>query len=282
MVIQKVINNNVISAYDENQQEVVIMGKGDWIQGHIRGDAIDESRVEKVFRIENEKLSRQFQEILENIPLEHMQLTSDIITYAKKNLNVQLNQSIYITLTDHINFAIQRQVQGIQLKNALLWEIKKFYHQEYLMGKYAINLLNEKLGTKFSEDEAGFIALHFLNAEYGTDIRDAVRFPNQMKEILGIVADELGIEMDEGSLHYERFLTHVKFLLQRIYRKELLEEEENEITEMMQRKYPKEYSCSRKVADYIEQTADCKLSGEEVLYLTLHIRRVAMADSEDE
>ena len=138
MVIQKVINNNVISAYDENQQEVVIMGKGIGFKAHT-GDAIDESRVEKVFRIENEKLSRQFQEILENIPLEHMQLTSDIITYAKKNLNVQLNQSIYITLTDHINFAIQRQVQGIQLKNALLWEIKKFYHQEYLMGKYAIN-----------------------------------------------------------------------------------------------------------------------------------------------
>ena len=138
MVIQKVINNNVISAYDENQQEVVIMGKGIGFKAHT-GDAIDESRVEKVFRIENEKLSRQFQEILENIPLEHMQLTSDVITYAKKNLNVQLNQSIYITLTDHINFAIQRQVQGIQLKNALLWEIKKFYHQEYLMGKYAIN-----------------------------------------------------------------------------------------------------------------------------------------------
>ena len=138
MVIQKVINNNVISAYDENQQEVVIMGKGIGFKAHT-GDAIDESRVEKVFRIENEKLSRQFQEILENIPLEHMQLTSDIITYAKKNLNVQLNQSIYITLTDHINFAIQRQVQGIQLKNALLWEIKKCYHQEYLMGKYAIN-----------------------------------------------------------------------------------------------------------------------------------------------
>ena len=91
MVIQKVINNNVISAYDENQQEVVIMGKGIGFKAHT-GDAIDESRVEKVFRIENEKLSRQFQEILENIPLEHMQLTSDIITYAKKNLNVQLEQ----------------------------------------------------------------------------------------------------------------------------------------------------------------------------------------------
>lgn len=35
MVIQKVINNNVISAYDENQQEVVIMGKGIGFKAHM-------------------------------------------------------------------------------------------------------------------------------------------------------------------------------------------------------------------------------------------------------
>lgn len=98
MVIQKVINNNVISAYDENQQEVVIMGKGIGFKAHT-GDAIDESRVEKVFRIENEKLSRQFQEILENIPLEHMQLTSDIITYAKKESECTV-ESEYLYHTD--------------------------------------------------------------------------------------------------------------------------------------------------------------------------------------
>lgn len=96
MVIQKVINNNVISAYDVNQQEIVIMGKGIGFKAHT-GELIDESKIEKVFRIENENLSRQFQELLENIPLEHMQLTSDIISYAIKNLNVQLNQNIYIT-----------------------------------------------------------------------------------------------------------------------------------------------------------------------------------------
>ena len=168
------------------------------------------------------------------------------ISYAKKTMKLKLNQSIYVTLTDHISFAISRCKKGIHLENALLWEIKRFYPQEFELGRYAVELVKKRLDVEMPEDEAGFIALHFVNAEYGTDIRDAVRFPNQMKEILGIVADELGIEMDEGSLHYERFLTHVKFLLQRIYRKELLEEEENEITEMMQRKYPKEYSCSRK------------------------------------
>ena len=54
MVIQKVINNNVISAYDVNQQEIVIMGKGIGFKAHT-GELIDESKIEKVFRIENEE-----------------------------------------------------------------------------------------------------------------------------------------------------------------------------------------------------------------------------------
>ena len=276
MVIQKVINNNVISAYDVNQQEIVIMGKGIGFKAHT-GELIDESKIEKVFRIENEKLSRQFQELLENIPLEHMQLTSDIISYAIKNLDVQLNQNIYITLTDHINFAIQRQSQGIQLKNALLWETKKFYHQEYLMGKYAVDLLNEKLGTEFTEDEAGFIALHFVNAEYNTTINDTFEMTNMIQKILELVRLEMGIEFDEESLHYERFITHLKFLVQRLYRHELLKDEEIEFARMMENKYPKEYECSNHIAEYIEKEYGSKIASEEIMFLAIHIKRVCMA-----
>ena len=276
MVIQKVINNNVISAYDVNQQEIVIMGKGIGFKAHT-GELIDESKIEKVFRIENENLSRQFQELLENIPLEHMQLTSDIISYAIKNLNVQLNQNIYITLTDHINFAIQRQSQGIQLKNALLWETKRFYHQEYLMGKYAVDLLNEKLGTEFTEDEAGFIALHFVNAEYNTTINDTFEMTNMIQKILELVRLEMGIEFDEESLHYERFITHLKFLVQRLYRHELLKDEEIEFARMMENKYPKEYECSKHIAEYIEKEYGSEIASEEIMFLAIHIKRVCMA-----
>ena len=276
MVIQKVINDNVISAYDVNQQEIVIMGKGIGFKAHT-GELIDESKIEKVFRIENEKLSRQFQELLENIPLEHMQLTSDIISYAIKNLNVQLNQNIYITLTDHINFAIQRQSQGIQLKNALLWETKRFYHQEYLMGKYAVDLLNEKLGTEFTEDEAGFIALHFVNAEYNTTINDTFEMTNMIQKILELVRLEMGIEFDEESLHYERFITHLKFLVQRLYRHELLKDEEIEFARMMENKYPKEYECSKHIAEYIEKEYGSEIASEEIMFLAIHIKRVCMA-----
>lgn len=277
MTVEKVINNNIVSAYDETGREVVVMGRGIGF-GVRAGAVIDNSKIEKVFRIESQGVAEQFKELLANMPLEHAQISNDIISYAKSTLKLKLNQSIYVTLTDHINFAIERYQKGINLENALLWGIKRFYPQEYGLGRYAIDLIRERLHVSLPEDEAGFIALHFVNAEYGTDIRDALHFPNQMKDILDIVTRELGIRLDEGSLHYERFITHVKFLLQRVYRKELLPDEESELAEMMKKKYPKEYACSEKIADYIEEAAGCRLSAEEIMYLSIHIRRIAMAE----
>ena len=215
MTVEKVINNNIVSSYDETGREVVVMGRGIGF-GVRAGAVINKSKIEKVFRIKSQSVAEQFKELLANMPLEHAQISNDIISYAKSTLKLKLNQSIYVTLTDHINFAIERYQKGINLENALLWEIKRFYTQEYELGKYAVDLLRERLHVSLPEDEAGFIALHFVNAEYGTDIRDALHFPNQMKDILDIVTRELGIRLDEGSLHYERFITHVKFLLQRV------------------------------------------------------------------
>lgn len=234
--------------------------------------------MEKIFRMKSKTLAEQLKELLADMPLERVEISAEIIAYAKDQLKLKLNQSIYVTLTDHINFAIERVSQGIEPENALLWEIKRFYSHEFQLGTYALQLIHERLGIKLPEDEAGFIALHFVNAEYGTDIHDALKFPNQMNDIVRIVEQELGLELDEGSLHYERFVTHVKFLLQRIYRKELLSSEDKELAQMMQRKYPKEYNCSEKVAAYIKEATGCTLSDEEVMYLSVHIRRVTAVE----
>lgn len=91
-----------------------------------------------MFRIKSQTLAEQFKDLLADMPLEHVKVSSDIITYAKENLKLKLNQSIYVTLTDHINFAITRYQQGIKPQNALLWEIKRFYSREYELGMYAV------------------------------------------------------------------------------------------------------------------------------------------------
>ncbi|RGI63848.1 PRD domain-containing protein [Ruminococcus sp. TM10-9AT] len=277
MIIEKVINNNIISAYEKSGAEVIVMGRGIGFKKK-QGEVVPADQISKIFRIKSRTLTEQFKELLANMPLERVRISDEIISHAKDHLKLKLNQSIYVTLTDHINFAIERVSQGIEPQNALLWEIKRFYPQEFQLGIYALELIHDRLGILLPEDEAGFIALHFVNAEYGTDIRDAVKFPDQMQAIVDIVERELGILLDESSLHYERFMTHIKFLIQRIYRKELLSSEDRELSLMMQRKYPREYQCSVKVAEYIMQATGCRLSEEEIMYLSVHIRRVSTID----
>lgn len=277
IIIEKVINNNIISAYEKSGAEVIVMGRGIGFKKK-QGEVVPADQISKIFRIKSRTLTEQFKELLANMPLERVRISDEIISHAKDHLKLKLNQSIYVTLTDHINFAIERVSQGIEPQNALLWEIKRFYPQEFQLGIYALELIHDRLGILLPEDEAGFIALHFVNAEYGTDIRDAVKFPDQMQAIVDIVEHDLGILLDESSLHYERFMTHIKFLIQRIYRKELLSSEDRELSLMMQRKYPREYECSVKVAEYIMQATGSRLSEEEIMYLSVHIRRVSTID----
>ena len=277
IIIEKVINNNIISAYEKSGAEVIVMGRGIGFKKK-QGEVVPADQISKIFRIKSRTLTEQFKELLANMPLERVRISDEIISHAKDHLKLKLNQSIYVTLTDHINFAIERVSQGIEPQNALLWEIKRFYPQEFQLGIYALELIHDRLGIFLPEDEAGFIALHFVNAEYGTDIRDAVKFPDQMQAIVDIVERDLGILLDESSLHYERFMTHIKFLIQRIYRKELLFSEDRELSLLMQRKYPREYQCSVKVAEYIMQATGSRLSEEEIMYLSVHIRRVSTID----
>ena len=274
IIIEKVINNNIISAYEKSGAEVIVMGRGIGFKKK-QGEVVPADQISKIFRIKSRTLAEQFKELLANMPLERVRISDEIISHAKDHLKVKLNQSIYVTLTDHINFAIERVSQGIEPQNALLWEIKRFYPQEFQLGIYALELIQDRLDILLPEDEAGFIALHFVNAEYGTDIRDAVKFPDQMQAIVDIVERDLGILLDESSLHYERFMTHIKFLIQRIYRKELLSSEDRKLSLLMQRKYPREYQCSVKVAEYIMQATGSRLSEEEIMYLSVHIRRVS-------
>lgn len=277
IIIEKVINNNIISAYEKSGAEVIVMGRGIGFKKK-QGEVVPADQISKIFRIKSRTLTEQFKELLANMPLERVRISDEIISHAKDHLKLKLNQSIYVTLTDHINFAIERVSQGIEPQNALLWEIKRFYPQEFQLGIYALEMIHDRLGILLPEDEAGFIAPHFVNAEYGTDIRDAVKFPDQMQAIVDIVERDLGILLDESSLHYERFMTHIKFLIQRIYRKELLFSEDRELSLLMQRKYPREYQCSVKVAEYIMQATGSRLSEEEIMYLSVHIRRVSTID----
>ncbi|MDZ5038627.1 PRD domain-containing protein, partial [Clostridium perfringens] len=120
--------------------------------------------------------------------LEHIQVTNQIISFAKTSLGKKLNKNIYITLADHINFALERQKEGVSIKNALLWEIKRLYNHEFLVGKEALSIIQNKLGVTLPEDEAGFIALHFVNALMDDiSMENTTRMTKMIEKILSII-----------------------------------------------------------------------------------------------
>ena len=53
-------------------------------------------------------------------------------------------------------------------------QIKKFYYQEYLIGKVAIGMIEKELKVTLPQDEAAFIALHIVNAELDLDMTEMV------------------------------------------------------------------------------------------------------------
>lgn len=107
IIIKKVLNNNVITIINENNQEVVVMGRGIAFQKR-RGDEVDESQIEKIFVTENKSVNEKLLALVNDIPVKYLEISEEIIKYAEDRLDTKLNENIYLTLTDHISFAINR------------------------------------------------------------------------------------------------------------------------------------------------------------------------------
>ncbi|WP_239256805.1 BglG family transcription antiterminator LicT [Listeria ilorinensis] len=274
MVIKKILNNNVVVAENTSGKEIVVMGRGLAFQKKI-GDIVDESCIEKTFVMETNELSEKLSELISEIPMQHLKVADDIVSYAKEALDADLSDNIYLTLTDHINFAISRYKQGINLKNALLWEIKKFYQPEFQVGLKALGIIQEHLGFILDEDEAGFIALHIVNARQdGQQMTNTLAMTQIVQDILSIVTYHYGMMLDETSLNYTRFVTHLQYFAQRMLRNEVIESGDDFLYEQVQKKYPEAFHCTEKINAYLINTHQTKLTRDEQVYLTIHIYRV--------
>jgi beta-glucoside operon transcriptional antiterminator len=273
MKIAKVINNNVISVIDENNKELVIMGRGLAFQKR-PGDVVEEEKIEKIFKLDNKDVSEKFKTLLYDIPLEYMEIAEAIINYAKVTMGKKLNESIYVSLTDHIVFAIERSKKGLLISNALLWEIKRIYKDEYAIGLKAIEKINNKIGISLPEDEAGFIAMHIVNAELNEEMPNVVNITKLIQDVLNIVKYHFKIDIDEDSLNYFRFLTHLKFFAQRLFSGTSLGSKDDFLYEMMKEKYKDAIACVKKIKDYIKKEHGQDLTKEEMAYLAIHIERV--------
>lgn len=272
MKVEKIINNNVVSTFDDSGMEVVVMGRGIGF-GKKTGEPIDKDKIEKIFRIENEEALSRFEQLLANLPLEHLQVSNDIISYAKQKLDVKLNQNVYITLTDHINFAIERLKNGNIFHNALLMEVKMFYPKEYQVGVFALELIKGKTGVELPEDEAASVALHIVNAELNTKIRDVWSLTTFIQKILEIIEKEFDFNKVQDTRR-DYLISSLKLLGKRLLLDTNTIEKSDSLVEFVKKEYLDEYQCTEKIAEFIKKEYSCFMSEEEKAYLVLDLKKI--------
>lgn len=273
MIINKVLNNNVVTIINENDEEAVVMGRGLAFQKK-KGDEIDENKIEKIFVLENKSINERLLTLVNDIPAKYLELAEDIIKYAEDKLSKKLNENIYLTLTDHISFAISRSEKNLEIKNAMLWDIKRLHKDEFEVGIHALRVIKENLNVELPEDEAASIAMHILNGELDQEIPEIVDMIKLIEEILKMVKYHFNIEFDEDSINYYRFVTHLKFFTQRLSSGRYYEDNDNDLFDMIKLKYPKSYECTKRIEGFVKQKYNTQLTKEEMLYLIIHTARV--------
>ena len=121
------LNNNVVVVIDDQQREK----SATWGQELAFKNALAKKNElkwnrKRVCLEKLHELNGRLSELLSHIPLEVMATCDRIISLAQERLG-KLQDSIYISLTDHCQFAIKRFQQNVLLPNPLLWDIQRLY-----------------------------------------------------------------------------------------------------------------------------------------------------------
>ncbi|MFT8394100.1 MAG: PRD domain-containing protein [Liquorilactobacillus ghanensis] len=277
MKIIKIFNNNVVLA-DQNNHQIVLIGKGLGFQKK-PGMDVQSEKIEQVYAPTEGKWFNLFNDLIKNISPEYLEIAAQIIHLAETELKTKFNEYLLISLMDHIHFAVVRHRQKIDIHNEILWEVKHYYPTEFQVGKAALVIIKQRLQVELTDDEAGFIALKFVeNGLNHPQNYDTVALTKMIGDVIQIVQFQLQVTLDTDSISYRRFLVHLRFLAERIIKPRSKSSSSSEddifLFEHIKKKYPTAYACTQKVVDFIADSLHQQLSYNEQVYLTIHVQRI--------
>lgn len=277
--IKRILNNNAVLVSNELGREAILIGKG-IAYGASKGDTIQQHKVSKTFflsKTHNEK----FTELVEEFTLEEILLADETVTLIRnlcEQENKKISDSIYITLTDHIATMIERLRKGYDFDYISLLNIKRLYTSEFKIAEQAVDLLSSKLQVDIPNEEANFITLHIVNAQEDSNMVRVYKITNFINEILSIV-EKTFPDAKKDTLSYDRFITHCRFLVNRI-----LDNTKTNDIEVLDTKaygivsevYAQQRECVEMIGKYVEKKYKVSLGDDEKMFLMLHLTKLTL------
>lgn len=270
MKVLKKINNNVALCEDSHGRELIAFGKGIGFPP-TPYELTDLNKIDRTYY----GIHPQYYDLLENIPEQVFLISSYIVDYARLKIEKDLNPNIVFTLSDHINFAIQRYQNHIHFKLPISHDIQYLYEEEMLVGKKAIEYINDIMKICLPKDEAVGIAMHFINAENTVSAQNTkIEDEEIVQEITKIIEHNFSIEINKNSFNYSRFVSHLYYLLKRKDENISINSQNQKLFDSMRNDFKDTYLCVLNIKGYLISTVDWQLSQEELFYLMLHINRL--------
>ena len=267
MRISKVLNSSVVLVQDDNGEESILLGKGIGY-GRRPGQTIDRQPSDRVFIPLSNPDAQPMIELFSSIPPVYLELTQDIVADAEASLGVRLSPHIYLMLTDHLHFAVERQQLGITVTNRVLWELKHFYKREYDVGLRGLQRACQLLNVFLPEEEAGNIAFHIVNARMDVGAGgDAMQAARLIGELTNIVTYRMHTHLDTESIHFTRFISHLQFFADRFFTGKLMDSDDDFLFRQMQQGYPAATDCAERIRTYLLRKYNIFLPNEETAYL---------------
>lgn len=268
----KTINNNAVLAVDQSNRETIVVGKGIGFSSS-KGTILNNDALNKVFIHKKEAEVLNF---IDSIPVDIIELTNRIIYKSQKHFNEKLNDSLLITLAEHISFAIER-FNNKCTDNIRIYEVHYLYANEYEVGKRVVDYINKIKNIELPESEASLIALHFVNARMNNgNVGETLRLTKLAYQIISVINYHFHLTVDTTSLSFSRFVIHLKLLIVRCKESQNLTNIPNHssILNKIEQEFLKNYLCAKKIVKLISDEYRLTVPDDEIFYLAVHIERL--------
>ena len=267
--IQKVFNNNVLLVTKENKEKI-LFGKGLGFGKHIGDILSSDNKIDKIFSLDDINNYNNFRELVTTVDDELIGLCEEIIFMISKELNEELNEKIHISLTDHIAFTLKRLKQNDEIENPFLIETETLYKKEFEIAKKAVSMLEKKMNIIIPDGEIGFITLHIHSARNNGKLSNTIKYTFLCNSIIEFIEDDLNIHIDKRSIDYARFITHIRFTIERLTNNTPIR---NDLFDVIKKQYSSSYILAQSVSSIIESQLNLTVVEDEVAYIAVHIEK---------
>lgn len=276
MKIIRILNNNVIHAYDRNGEEIIAMGKG--IAFNAKENNIDEEKIEKVFHLHYNELPGYMEKMMSDIPEEYWAFANEMADVINKELGIEIGVSFLVSLIDHIYVSIDRYRKQFDLPDLFSAETRYAYPEIYAVAMKIVEKVNAYFDVKLSGNEAGYIALHLIDAKVDKNDSVMMKISELINQIMEIVEEDFSSFIDKESDGFNRFLLHLKLFAQRVILNELSVEEKkySKIYSALSADFTEQSECVKKIRKMIRKEYKVEINMDEMSYLLIYLVKLTV------